>query len=287
MKRISMFVQEWFDSGKIVLLLGCSCFLLSKRFRELCCRIKVQSDITSETIDHNITSHTRRVNIFFRRHNRIRNSGFIAGGFCAALVVTGMSMPNVIIVSSSHPKESIAVKTNTKTRYTKEEKQLMVLAYKVGRELAGAPETIQAILLVETYAGRHGDRVGDRHLPIGRRSYGVMQVKADTARKVLRSYPRMAAKYFEGRHLDEVTDEEIIAKLLGDDEFCIRIGTLNFVLERRLADNDWTKGVVAYNTGSVGLKSVVNPDTFVYTQKIKQKIAHEIKPFNKEMGLGI
>lgn len=287
MERISTFVRSHFGLGNAVLFLGCIGFLLSKHFRIQCCEISIWYNDTMNVIGQLIARDARRVSRFFRRHTYIRNGGLIVGGFCAAVALTGASVvPNIIIFSTEHPKETVTIKTETKSVYTKEEEHLMIMAYRIGRELASAPETIQAILLVETYAGRYGDRVGDRHLPTGKRSYGVMQVKVATARKVLKSYPEMINKYFDEENIGDVADEEIIAKLLSDDEFCIRVGTLNFVLEKKLANNDWTKGVVAYNTGSLGLKSVSDPATFGYTQKIKQKIDRDIKPFNKQNGLG-
>lgn len=288
MMRISTFIWNSLNLGKIVLFLSCLWFLLVRKFGEVCCKIKIQADILSVALCTSIIINILKMSKVVKagyRNKYLRNGGLLASGFGIAMIVAGVGVPNVIIVSPEKPKEMIAIKTQNKVRYTDEEKQLMILAYRVGRELAGSPETIQAILLVETYAGRYGDRIGDRHLGIGKRSYGVMQVKVATARRVLRVHPNVVVKYFD-KPLVEVTDEEIIAKLLNDDEFCIRIGTLNFVLEKQLVNNDWTRAVVAYNTGSVGLKLVANPETFVYTQKIKQKIDQEIKPFNKEMKLG-
>lgn len=283
-----MFIQSNAILERFALFFSCLWFLLARKFNEICCKVKIRADVVSsevgEVIGVKVLKADKTIRFVFK-NKYVRGGGLLAGGFTAAMLVAGVGIPNVIIVSPEKPKELIAIKTQTKARYSTEEKQLMVLAYRVGRELAGAPETIQAILLVETYAGRHGDRIGDRHLGIGKRSYGVMQVKVATARKVLRAYPKMVAKYFD-KPITEVADEEIIAKLLNDDEFCIRIGTLNFVLEKQLVNNDWTRAVVAYNTGSVGLKFVDNPETFNYTQKIKQKIDQEIKPFNKEMKLG-
>lgn len=217
----------------------------------------------------------------------LKGTGLIATGAVATSLLLGANLPSVIVVPENAPFDrAMTIKTASgKVRFSEEEKDLMRMAYSIGQELAGDAETIQAILLVETYAGRYGDRVGDTHLAVGKRSYGVGQVKAATARMVLSHNPQMVKRYFKGRNLTQVLDEEIIAKLIADDEFCIRVATLNFVLEKKRT-NSWSRAVVAYNAGQAGERKVINADQFGYTIKIRNHIKNTVRPVNKELGLG-
>jgi len=109
--------------------------------------------------------------------------------------------------------------------------------------LIGYPETIQAILLQETLAGKLGKTdygyVGDLNKAIGKKSYGVMQVQLGTAKDAL--------KHMGILHKFR-SDEEIIVALMTDPTFCIEIATWHFkwLLDRGLS---WKDAVRAYNAG--------------------------------------
>jgi len=169
-------------------------------------------------------------------------------------------------------------------RYSSEQRKLMTIAFHVGKEV-GFPETVQSFLLQETLAGAFGDRIGDTNLPIGKRSYGVMQIKVATARKVLKSNRKLIPKYFPSRKTyKRVRDEEIIIKLIQDDEFSIRLGALNFAMHRKQSRN-WAHAVISYNMGQSGANKVKNPKEHVYYGYILKRLIKEVRPFNKKTSL--
>ncbi|MFC1747440.1 hypothetical protein ACFL2V_01395 [Pseudomonadota bacterium] len=160
----------------------------------------------------------------------------------------------------------------TKTWLTDEQAHLLNLAYKVGMEDGGIEqaELLQAILLQETIAGHLG-RIGHMTAPVGKRSYGIMQVKVTAARDVLRDH-----KSF-GRFR---SDEELIAQLLTDDEFNIRVASKFFLLLSKHAKSV-DRSLVAYNIGLRGSRKVASPNEFKYVIKAKRNLDHVVKPFNR------
>ena len=96
----------------------------------------------------------------------------------------------------------------------------MRLAFSVGNEV-GNPETLQAILLVESKAGT-GGLVGGKHLPVLKRSYGIMQIQVGTARSILTRTTELVGRYFPNRQYRSITNNEIINLLLTNNEANIR-----------------------------------------------------------------
>ncbi len=168
--------------------------------------------------------------------------------------------------------------------YTAEQRKLMTMAYHIGSEY-GFPETIQSLLLQETRAGMIGDRIGDTMLPFGRRSYGVMQMKVATARKVLRKNRTLVAEYFPTRKTyKRVRDEEIMILLIQDDEFNINMAALNFVIHRSQSKN-WAHAIVGYNTGQRGANKLSSHKDHKYYTQIVKKLISEVRPFNQLLQL--
>lgn len=190
------------------------------------------------------------------------------------------------IIEDSDAATEIAIST-IKVRgvkYTPEQQKLMTAAFHIGKEV-GFPETIQSLLLQETRAGAYGDRIGDLNLPTGKRSYGVMQIKVATARKVLNNYKKLVPKYFPKRKTyKRLRDEEIIVELIRNDEFNIRLAALNFALHRERSKN-WSHAVVAYNTGQRGANAIVEHKRHVYYGNIVKRLITEVRPFNREAKL--
>ncbi len=171
-------------------------------------------------------------------------------------------------------------------KYTPEQRKLMTMAFHIGQEF-GFPETIQSLLLQETLAGAYGDRIGDTNLPIGFRSYGVMQMKVATARKVLRKHKALIPNYFPNRKTyKRLRDEEIIIKLIQDDEFNIRLASLNFTMHRKQSKS-WAQAVVGYNTGQGAANRITEPKKHKYYTKILKRLISEVRPFNRETKLSI
>lgn len=163
-----------------------------------------------------------------------------------------------------------------------EQLRILELARTVGEEI-GMPETIQAIVLQETMLGTFGNKVGDRNLPVGKRSYGVAQVKVATARYVMHRYPELKDEYFGDRSLRSVTDEEFIVLLMTDDEACIALATRYFAHNLKLAKkrpgNAWSRAVMAYNQGWGRAKNAENPRNFEYVRVIWKRITDNVRPY--------
>ena len=148
----------------------------------------------------------------------------------------------------------------------KDQERLLNIAYEEG-ELIGYPETIQGILLQETIAGQLG-RMGDYHLGFGKKSYGVMQIRLDTARDMVRRNPELGSYK---------SDEDLLIRLVTDDEFNIRVGARYFQIlmqQHPNAAQGWSRAVSAYNCGShCGVTS--------YATKVSSHIRSNVKPFNR------
>ena len=143
----------------------------------------------------------------------------------------------------------------------------MKLAEKEGVKI-GFPKTIQAILWQETQAGLYGP-VSYSDAPIGQKAYCSMQIKLRTARDVLVQYKMPVPK----------TEEELLVKLLTNDTFCIKLGTLYF---KTLYDKtkNWNKAVLAYNQGLGGMRRGKDPGGYV--KKIKGVLFKEVSTFNRK-----
>jgi hypothetical protein len=158
---------------------------------------------------------------------------------------------------------------------TREQIKLLNLAHHIGMEESGEgqAEMLQAILMQESHAGNYG-RIGDTHADVGKRSYGVMQVKLITAYDVLKQYPEMG--HFK-------TEEGLIVKLITDDEFNIRIASKHLTMLRKRTKRD-AQAIMAYNTG---LRKAVRhwyPEKFRYVRKVNRYLKYVVAPFNKRFG---
>ena len=149
--------------------------------------------------------------------------------------------------------------------------------FDVARDI-GHPETLQGILLQETRAGMT-EMVGNKQSPIGKRSYGLMQVQVVAARSVFERYPDVYARYFSKPYRN-IVDEEVIALLLSNDEANIRIAAYHFKIYMQLVGGDWNKAVAAYNTGIGGVKNIKNTTVFPYVVAVKAHMRDTVTQFN-------
>lgn len=166
--------------------------------------------------------------------------------------------------------------------WNNEQLQVLELARIIGDEI-DFPETMQAIAIQETMLGAFGNKVGDRNLPVGKRSYGVMQVKAPTARYVMHQFPHLKDEYFGDRPLRQVMDEEIIVLLMTDDEACVVIATHYLKHNLRLAKGNWSRAVMAYNQGWGRARKADNPRQFHYVQTILRRITKDVRPYREDL----
>jgi hypothetical protein len=151
----------------------------------------------------------------------------------------------------------------------------LILAYKVGEEV-GHPETIQALMLQETNAGRAG--LVDNNLPPNKRSFGIMQMQPGTAKAVLNQYPELRDQYFPGYRA--ITDRSIITLLLTNNEACIRIAAYHYKDLMERARGNWSKAVASYNLGIGGVQRIRDVANFGYVQSVRTKLKSIVRPFN-------
>lgn len=155
--------------------------------------------------------------------------------------------------------------------------------YMIGAEI-GHPETLQAMLLQETNGGL-SERVGAKHAPVNKRSYGLMQVQIVAARSVLQRFTNLMEQYFPQRAYRSVTDKEIVNLLLDNDEANIRIAAYHFNLYMKLSNGNWNKAVAAYNMGIGNAMKISNHGDVSYVRDIKQKLNTIVRVFNRNNEL--
>ena len=161
--------------------------------------------------------------------------------------------------------------------------QNMKLAFDVGSEL-GHPETLQAILLVETRGGV-GSIIGGKQLPALQRSYGIMQIQVGTARSVLQRTAGLIGRYFPGRPYKSISNEEIIRLLLTSNEASMRIAAHNFQLNMRFTKGNWERAVAAYNAGIGAIMRSINIPNPGYVGLVKAKMKNIVRPYNTQHDL--
>lgn len=156
-------------------------------------------------------------------------------------------------------------------------------AFQVGQEV-GNPETLQAILIQESNGGLAGS-VGNLSSPVGKRSYGVMQVQLSAARSVLSRTPQVLNTYFPSRSYRSLVDEEIIALLITNVEANIRIAAHHLKIYMSISRGDWSRAVAAYNVGIGGVEKIPVPAEHQYVVDIRQILTTMVKPFNHKHQL--
>lgn len=162
--------------------------------------------------------------------------------------------------------------SRTKSWLSDEQHVLLTQAYNIGLEKGDKAfaSTLQAVLLQETIAGQLG-RIGHMTAPVGKRSYGVMQVKVSAARDVLRKHKEL------GKFR---SDEELIIALMTDDEFNIRVASL-FLLHLKSKTSSIEAALVAYNIGLRASRKVSEPNEFKYVLRTQMNLAEVVEHFNK------
>jgi hypothetical protein len=161
----------------------------------------------------------------------------------------------------------------TKMWLTEDQVHLLKIAFDIGFADGGIEHAklVQGVLLQETIAGLLG-RIGHMTAKVGKRSYGVMQVKVSAARDVLRRHPSLG---------EFNADEELIAKLILDDMFNIAIASKLLLHLKRKSRNE-AQAMMAYNIGLRASRRYDTYDTFKYVRKVKQYFKHVVEPFNNK-----
>ena len=156
-----------------------------------------------------------------------------------------------------------------------EQVNLLRMAYNIGYRDGGKTQArlVQAVLLQETIAGQLG-RLGHLSAPLGKRSYGVMQVKVVAARDVLRHRPQLGS--FS-------TDDQLITRLITDDEFNIRIASAYLKYLRHVTRSNH-KALVAYNIGRNAARRVMDASDFKYVQRVERYLAVVVSRYNTKFS---
>ena len=206
---------------------------------------------------------------------------------------TGTETPSIVSVSSSESVKIVSVpvappaaipapaplRTISKETLNTIINKNLIKVYNIAKEF-GHPETMQAILLQES-GGGVSNPVGNMESPIGKRSYGVMQVQIVAARSILSRYPTTYNRYFPNRVYDTISDEEIVALLISNHEANIRIASQHFALYLSLSSGDWNKAVAAYNMGIGNANKRETHDDYPYVKEIVLKLNTVVVPFNE------
>jgi hypothetical protein len=125
--------------------------------------------------------------------------------------------------------------------------------------------------------------IGNANSPVGKKSYGLMQVQVCAARSVFERVPSVFEKYFPGRTYKSIVDDEIIALLITDKEANTRIAAHHFKIYMAMSNGNWDRAVASYNAG-IGTR-MAHYDKFGYVVDVKSKLNNIVKPFNKQNGL--
>lgn len=202
----------------------------------------------------------------------------------------GIFLLGLIFITTNFPLDmvdesyaNVAHDSQQTVYFVKPQVKLLKLAFKYGSEV-GYPETIEAILLQESNAGA-APLVGDINQPVGRRSYGRMQIKVAEARNVFNWYPELSKRYFDNRPSSRILDEEIIVLLITNDNANINIASKIFYVKIKQFKGNWAKAIASYNLGTYGASTITHHMKFPYVVDIDKKIHNIVRPFNKSIGL--
>lgn len=165
--------------------------------------------------------------------------------------------------------------------FTKSQTKLMATAYELGMDYTyETREVVQGILLQESAAGTV-DKIGGKHLPVGLRYYGVMQMKVVAVMDVLAIHPKLCDQFFH-KSFGKIAPEDIIAKLITDDPFTIRMAYAYYDKYRKRS-RDVFQAITMYNQGPGGAMQVSNFEEFDYTANVIRHIRYNVRPFNRQL----
>lgn len=182
----------------------------------------------------------------------------------AATVINGTA----VIAAKSHIKGGNKNVLILPSNLTPKQGELLTFAYRVAKSDGHKhPEYYQGLIFQESKAGgMKGYEVAGQEfgLETMKRYYGVPQIKLGATKDVLKKYPALGV--FR-------TDEEIVAKLITDDKWAIRVASKYFLM--------MGESPVAYNKGLAGSKGV-DPSTNDYAVKVTNYARGMVQSFNSK-----
>lgn len=165
-------------------------------------------------------------------------------------LVLALLVTLLILVAALVGREARAAELSTGAP-NESQKRVLRIAADEGAKVEALGETfplsMQLIALQETWAGAYGRTPGGviighaDHYGVGRGSYGVWQVRLETARDVVSNNPDV----FDSG----MTNDELLALLMTDEVFCARVATHYFAWLYELSGGDWRRALLAYNRG--------------------------------------
>ena len=176
----------------------------------------------------------------------------IMGGFQAGTIVASRPVTETVLSipsSTGAPDEMLTVPLPKEI--TAHQQGLLEVAYDIAdRDGIQPPQLLQGILMQESRAGDLSNyKVAG---PPGHHYYGVAQIKLDAARDVLKRFPGMWDQYGFQTH----ADEEIVAKLIENDQFNIAVASKYLVILHGYGYHSPKALSVAYNKGPGGAAGV-------------------------------
>lgn len=176
-------------------------------------------------------------------------------------------------------RENISLPKNI----TEKQAELLIYAYNVAKaDGFKDPSVLQGIIWQESKAGglKGHDVAGDEYgLPVGKRYYGVGQIKVSAARDVFKMFPKEFPNFNE-----KTEDEEIIAHLIMDDKFNIRVaGRYLYIVGHRSTTGrarPTNFAITAYNQG-IGGAMKLDWNDWHYTVSVNKHRRKIMRPFNE------
>lgn len=204
--------------------------------------------------------------------------------FSAALVLSIALAAEITDTSTSNGTAVIAAKTHIKwsdaramvlpANLTEKQGELLTYAYKVAKADGHKhPEYYQGLIYQESKAGgMKGYEVAGHEYGLKpmERYYGVPQLKLAAVKDVLKLWPILGA--FR-------TEEEIVAKLITDDKWAIRVGSKYLLLMGK--NTSVEQSLVAYNRGKAGSVGV-DPSTNHYATSIRYHVKNVVHLLNSK-----
>lgn len=236
------------------------------------------------------------------------NTEVVATQDCKATKLTFLTTVQDVVdsVTSTPPAPIVFTGEGFPTDMTTvEQAELLIYAYNIAlNDGHKDPTVLQGLIWQESHAGGYAGHevAGDEYgLRVGKRYYGVGQIKVDAAKDVFKRFPDEFPNFYEkpkkvvlasgktkwvpGRYL--MTDEEIIAYLITDKKFNIRVASKYlWIMQHREKNGKITLvrpvnyAITAYNRG-LGNTYKTDYDNWHYTVSINGYRTTWIPLFNE------
>jgi hypothetical protein len=189
------------------------------------------------------------------------------------------TLGTAVIAEKSKYKGGQKVINLSAERMTARQMQVLNMAKTIAIEDGNNPEAFQAVIFQETKAGGMKQfRVAGQEsgLQSMKRYYGITQIKLAAAWDVLARFPALHQYSESGKF---TTEEELVANLILNDEFNLRVGSKYFKIVAA-PDASLARRVTAYNRGLQGSYRV-DPASWHYTVAVEKHMATVVKQVNR------